>query len=109
MRLSSILPEPSGRFLSRVLSVPLFVKIMGIGMLVAFVFGSITLWQIRGAISRALEQMQEQRARAMARTLAASLERPMSTRDHFTVHQKLDRTTKMFPDVRYVSTLIWLV
>jgi signal transduction histidine kinase len=102
MRFSSVVAEPGRGLLWRIMSAPLFVKIMGIGVLVAAVFGSVTLLQIRGTISRALQQMQEQRARSMARTLAADLERPMSTRDLFTVHQKLNRTKKMFPDVRYV-------
>jgi signal transduction histidine kinase len=85
-----------------VLSAPLFFKIMGIGLVVAAVFGSVTLIQVYGSVSRTLHQVLEQRARSMARSLAASLERPMSTGDLFSVDQRLRRTRRMFPDARYI-------
>lgn len=95
-----------GRSISRlfwgVLSIPLFLKIMGIGLVVAAVFGSVTVLQIRGSISRALHQMLEQRTRSMAHSLVAGLERPMSTGDVFSVDQRLQRTLQMFPDIRYI-------
>ena len=95
-----------GRSVSRlfwgVLSIPLFFKIMGIGLVVAAVFGSVTVLQIRGSISRALHQMLEQRTRSMAHSLVAGLERPMSTGDVFSVDQRLQRTWQMFPDIRYI-------
>ena len=41
MKISSIPIEAGRRLLRRILSVPLFVKIMGIGVLVTAVFGSV--------------------------------------------------------------------
>ena len=94
--------RPVSRFLWRVLSVPLFFKIMGIGVLVAAIFGGATLLQIGGSISRTLYQVLEEKTRSTARSLVASLERPMSTGDVFTVNQKIRRTVQTFPDVRYI-------
>ncbi len=94
--------RPVSRFFWRVLSVPLFFKIMGIGVLVAAIFGGATLLQIGGSISRTLHQVLEERTRSTARSLVASLERPMSTGDVFTVNQKIRRTVRTFPDVRYI-------
>jgi len=85
-----------------VLSIPLFFKIMGIGLVVAAVYGGVILLEIRGTISRSLYQMLEERTRSTARSLVATLERPMSTGDLFSVDQKLQRTRQMFPDVRYI-------
>ena len=75
---------------------------MGIGRVVAAVFGSITLLQIHWGISRALHQMLEERTRSVAASLVASLERPMSTGDLLAVNQRLQRVRRMFPDVRYI-------
>lgn len=41
------IPGPIYRFASRVLSVPIVVKIMGIGILVASIFGGAVLYQVR--------------------------------------------------------------
>jgi len=85
-----------------VLSIPLFFKIMGIGLVVAAVFGGVMLLQIRGSVSHTLHHMLEERTRSIARTLVASLERPMSTDDLFSVKQELQGTLEVFPDVRYI-------
>ncbi len=102
MKRLSIFNKPTSRFVWGVLSIPLFFKIMGIGLVVAAVFGSITLLQIHGSISRSLHQMLEERTRSVAGSLVASLERPMSTGDMLAVNQRLKRVRRMFPDVRYI-------
>lgn len=84
------------------LSTPLFFKIMGIGALVAAVFGTITVVQIRDNVSHTLQQALEERARSLALSLAANLERPLSTGDLFSVEEKLHWTKENFPDVRYI-------
>lgn len=85
-----------------VLSVPLFFKIMGIGLLVGAAFGGVTLWQVHGSTSRTLHRMLEERTRSLAHSLVDGLQRPMSTGDAFSVDEKLRRTCQMFPDVRYI-------
>jgi hypothetical protein len=90
------------RVLRGVLSVPVFFKILGIGVLVAAVFGAVTLVQIRASISRTLHQLQEDRAGATARSLAAAVERPMIIGDYFSVQQRLLRAQQATADVRYL-------
>ena len=94
--------KPIFRLVWWALSTPLFFKIAGIGAVVAAVFGGVTQLQIRSSVSHALHQMLEQRTRSIARSLVASLERPMSTGDLLAVNQRLQRTRQMFPDVRYI-------
>jgi len=84
-----------------VLSIPLFFKIMGIGLVVGAVFGGVTLWLIHGSVSHMLHEMLEARTRSVAQSLVAGLERPLSTGDLYSVNRKLRRTREMFLDVRY--------
>jgi len=102
MKRLSMSSRPIARLISWVLSIPLFFKIMGIGLVVAAVFGGVMLLQIHGSVSRTLHQMLDQRTRSIARSLVASLERPMSTGDLLSVNQRLQRTRQVFPDVRYI-------
>jgi len=46
-------------FFEWLFSVPIFLKIMGTGMLVAFIFGSVVLYQIRTSLSFMLYQLLE--------------------------------------------------
>ncbi len=93
--------KPVSRAIWWVLSIPLFFKIMGIGLVVGAVFGGVTLWRIHGSVSHMLHEMLEARIRSVAQSLVAGLERPLSTGDLYSVNQKLRRTREMFPDVRY--------
>jgi len=86
-----------------ILSVPLFFKIMGIGILVAAVFGGITLLTIRDSTSQALHQVAEQRAVSVAQSLAMSLEEPMIAGNIASVDQRLRRTKEMLPDIQYLA------
>lgn len=85
-----------------VLSIPLFFKILGIGVLVATVFGGITLLTIRNSTSRALDQVARQRAQSIAQSLATSLEEPMIVGDATLVNQRLRRTKEVLSDIRYL-------
>ncbi len=102
MRRPIWLRRPKNTIAWWVLSCPLFVKIMGIGLVVAGVFGGATLIQTRGSVSLLLHQMLEERTRTIASALVASLERPMSTNDILSITQKIRRARQMFPDVRYI-------
>lgn len=84
------------------LSVPVFVKVMGIGMLVAVVFGTVTLTQVRRSMSRALHASQEQLARSAARSLANGIERPLTVGDSLLVQQRLSEFQLASPGVRYI-------
>ena len=83
-------------------SAPLFFKIMGIGALVAAVFGTITVLQIRDRVSHTLHRVLEHRTRSLALSLAAGLERPLTTGDSFAVNEKVHWSKENFPEVLYI-------
>jgi signal transduction histidine kinase len=86
----------------RVLSIPIFYKILGIGLLTAILFGSVTLLQTRASTSQILYQLLEQRAVSIGRSLADAIERPASTGDFFAVMQHLKEVRKTSPEIRYI-------
>ena len=92
----------TGRLIGKILSVPIFVKILGIGMIVGAVFGSIILIQTRSSLFRNLNQLLKERTIIEAQSLAANLASPMTTRDLVSIEQILDKTQEMFSDVSYV-------
>ncbi|MBM4044904.1 MAG: hypothetical protein FJ279_07310, partial [Planctomycetes bacterium] len=61
------------------LSVPIFVKVIGIGALVAALFGGVTLVLTRASMSGILYQLLEERALSTAHSLSTHLRGPMST------------------------------
>ncbi len=85
-----------------ILSVPLFFKIIGVGVLVAAVFGGITLLTTRDSTARTLYLVAEQRAESVAQILAMSLEGPMIAKDSTLVKKRLRLTKEMFPDIQYL-------
>ncbi|MHC4608234.1 MAG: hypothetical protein ACYTAF_15095, partial [Planctomycetota bacterium] len=91
-----------GRLLGRLLSVPLLVKIMGTGFLVALIFGSVMLFQIRTAMSRTMHHSLEEAARAHALALAVQVEGAVVTGDVFTVTNRLEEAIRSGPEVRYI-------
>ena len=84
------------------LSVPVFFKILGIGALVATLFGGVIILQAKSSMSRVLYQMLEENTLSTARSLVTELERPMITGDLFTVKRKLQRSLGMTPQMRYI-------
>ena len=91
---------PAGTW--RVLSLPIFFKVLGIGALVALIFGSTTLYLIDNSASVVHLQLLERKTLDTARSLASVLQRPMVTGDLFTVEETLDRTRRTGRDVRYI-------
>jgi signal transduction histidine kinase len=88
-------------FSRRILSIPIFFKIMGIGAFTAILFGGVTLLQSRASTSQLLYQLLEQRTLSMGRSLADTIERPASVGDYFSVRQHLQQSQKAFPEIRY--------
>ena len=86
----------------RVLSIPIFYKILGIGFLTGILFGAVTLLQTRTSMSQILYQLLEQRAISMSRSLADTIERPASISDFFAVMRHLQEARKTFPEIRYI-------
>jgi signal transduction histidine kinase len=90
------------RLIGKILSVPIFAKTLGIGMIVGVVFGSIILIQTRSSLSRNLNQLLKELTIFEAQSLAANLASPMTTHDVVSIEQILDRTQEMFSDIRYI-------
>ena len=102
MKNTSLSSERRFRSVRRLLSVPIYIKVLGIGALVATLFGGVMILQTRGSLSRVLYQMLQENTLTSARSLAADLERPMLTGDMFSVKKKLQGTRGMTPQVHYI-------
>ncbi len=90
------------RILWRLLSVPIYFKVLGIGAIVAFVFGSATLFETRQQMSKILYDALQERTVLVARSLEAILERSIAIGDFVTVNQQVKRQIKAMADIRYV-------
>jgi signal transduction histidine kinase len=98
----SSLTQRLQRLTRRLLSVPIFWKVLGIGVLVAALFGTVTLWQTHTMTSRILQRDLGQHTLEVARSLSIELERPLLTDDILAIQWQLNRYLKMFPEVRYI-------
>jgi signal transduction histidine kinase len=90
-------------FLSwRILSIPIFLKIMGIGFLVAILFGSVTLLQTRTGTFRILSSLLEEKVITVTKTLANIVEEPARAGNTLSIQQHIDRVRTIYPEIRYV-------
>jgi signal transduction histidine kinase len=105
MKFQTGIEKLSSRLFWRLLSVPIFFKILGIGALVAFVFGSATLMETRDNVQRTLYRELAHESRTMAELISMKVERPLSTGDLFSVKQILDRSRQTVEDIRYIIVL----
>jgi signal transduction histidine kinase len=90
------------RLLHRVVSVSLFIKIVGMGVLVAIIFSSLMVYHTRRNMHYTLYEFLEEKALFNAILLATSIEQPMLIDDFFSVHQHLQMAMSFFPYLRYV-------
>lgn len=84
------------------LSVPIFIKILGIGALLSFLFGAVTLYQIQISLTPYLYQNLRQNTISMAHSLSETLIRPMITHDFFNVYQIIQDKLEDSPDISYI-------
>ena len=89
------------RILRSLLSVPIYAKILGIGFLVAAIFGGVTLYQIHYGVSSLLYSLMEKETTALAEVLAHDLERPLITGDLYSARQKLLQMREIDANLRY--------
>ena len=87
------------------LSVPIYVKVLGIGAVVAATFAGITLYTVRSNMAETLYGSLERRTLALADWSCWRLARPMVVDDLFTVHESLGNIMDAFPEVRYMIVL----
>ncbi len=83
-------------------SVPIFLKIMGTGVLVAFIFGIVVLYQIRTSLSFMLYHLLEDQTISMAVTLSSHIEEPVVRGDLFAVKRYLLQAMRTNPGLCYV-------
>jgi len=89
------------RLLSSFVSVPIFIKILGAGMFVVLIFGSIVLYRSRISMARTLYHELEDQTRTMATLMAASLERSMTIQDYYSAKLILDDAKQAYPNIEY--------
>lgn len=102
MMMAKIQKWPAARIVLRLLSVPILIKILGVGVVVAAAFGGTTLMLFDHVASDILFKMIEKHTLVTVNHLAESLERPIAIGDVLTVNQKLMNAMKMEPDIRYI-------
>jgi signal transduction histidine kinase len=86
----------------RVLSIPIFLKILGIGFLTAILFGTVTLLQTRASTSKILYQLLKHRTVSMGGALADTIQNPASAGNFAEVMRQLQEAKRIFPEIRYV-------
>lgn len=84
------------------LSVPIFIKIIGIGLLMTFLFASVAFWEIRTGISRMQYSIHGENALSLALSLAARIEPMIPDMEDNDIDVEVNRTMGEFPDVRYI-------
>jgi len=90
------------RIIWRVLSVPIFLKILGIGAVVAIVFGSATLNLTQNGMADRLYLLLEGESSTVARTLAEQLEQSLVTGDLYAVQRQIDQFNAVSGHIRYI-------
>jgi len=84
------------------LSVPIFVKILGIGLLTTVLFGTVAFYQIRTGMLRTHYQIHGEAALSLATSLAGRLDPLVAAGNTSGMNVEVNRTMGEFPDVRYV-------
>ncbi len=84
------------------LSVPIFVKVLGISLLVTTLFGTVAFFQIRTGMFQTHYQVHAETALSVATALALRLEPFISSRNAHELDRDLNETMESFPDVRYI-------
>lgn len=85
-----------------IVSVPIFFKVLGIGALVAVIFGSVMLYFMETETKAIHTRVLIRRASTTCASLAGRLKDPVLTGDLFLIRQEVDETLEITPDLRYV-------
>jgi signal transduction histidine kinase len=92
-------------FAERVLSIPIFLKVMGIGVLVAVFFGGVLLLHTHKSTSRILHHLLEQNTLTTTDILGKAVEQPLISGDIPSVLRHLDYARQTYPDIQYI--VVW--
>lgn len=80
------MPEGSSflnKIFTRAVSLPIFFKIIGTGIIVAFTFGSVVLYQSRQIFAATLYNLLEKEIKSITLLLVSNIERPIAIGDFF--------------------------
>jgi two-component system NtrC family sensor kinase len=98
-------PEKLAAWVSRVrwrlISVPIYVKVFGIGLLVSLLFASIAFVFMRNSILEAHYRLHGEKALSVALALALRLESGDISQESVMI-QDINETMRIFPSVRYI-------
>lgn len=94
-----------GRLAYRALSVPIQLKVMGIGVLVALLFGAVVLAVMRWQLETAYQDTLVEESQSLARHVAVRVESQLVTGDVLGVHEVLASIRATHPDIAYIT--IW--
>ncbi len=83
-------------------SVPLFMKTLGMVVLVSAIFGGVVYFQVHAKISLAHDEMHIESADRVAVSIARSLEHLDLVNDTPLVERAISGTVDIFPDVSYI-------
>jgi len=86
----------------RLLSIPIFIKTLGIGAIVATIFGSIIFVQTRQNLNTNLYEVLEERVVSETGMLAVHLERPMTVHDLVGIQMVVDGLKAANADITYI-------
>jgi signal transduction histidine kinase len=93
------------RLVWQILSIPIFLKIMGIGFLVAIIFGSVTLIQTRTGTSRILSQHLKEKVLDAAKMVAKTIQTPAGIGDTDSIQRQLNEIREIYADLVYIIVL----
>jgi signal transduction histidine kinase len=97
----------AANLLQNILSIPIFLKIMGIGVLVAVFFGGVLLLQTHKSTSRLLHHLLEQNILTTTGSLGNVVEQSLRTGDTPAIVHQLDNARETFPDILYIVVWGW--
>jgi len=89
----------------RLLAVPLLIKIMGIGGVVAVIFGAVIGYTVQETMAERLYRDLAEAARVGARLLSESLTRPVVIEDVATIRQVVRNGVEAIPDFSFIVVL----
>ncbi len=84
------------------LSPPIFIKILGIGLLTGALFGGVAYYEIRSGMLRTHYQIHGEHALSLASSLAGQVEPMFRADDAVMMDMGITRTMGEFPDIRYI-------
>jgi signal transduction histidine kinase len=103
MKPPAALWRPAQRLIWRMLSFPIYFKIMGIGVLIALLFGGATLYQIRWTVEQSLYLVLDQQALSTALSTSSRVALRAGPGDSLGLAGELHKVMAENPDMAYAA------